>query len=72
MAQLKKTKVNDFFAKGGHIRADGRMVHDMYLIQVKKPPESKEPWDYYKVVKVDAGRGGVRPGHGRCARCAEE
>jgi branched-chain amino acid transport system substrate-binding protein len=50
MAQMKKTPVNDFFAKNGHIRDDGRMVHDMYLFQVKKPSESFGPWDYYKVV----------------------
>ena len=49
MAQMKKTPVNDFFAKNGSIRADGRMVHDMYLLQVKKPAESTVPWDYYHV-----------------------
>ncbi len=49
MAQMKKTPVNDFFAKNGTIRGDGRMVHDMYLLQVKKPAESKTPWDYYHV-----------------------
>ncbi|NMG34228.1 ABC transporter substrate-binding protein [Azoarcus sp. TTM-91] len=49
MAQMKKTPVNDFFAKNGQIRDDGRMVHDMYLVQVKKPEESKYPWDYYHV-----------------------
>ena len=49
MAQMKKTPVNDFFAKNGKIRDDGRMVHDMYLLQVKKPGESKTPWDYYNV-----------------------
>ena len=49
MAQMKKTPVNDFFAKNGKIREDGRMVHDMYLLQVKKPSESKYPWDYYSV-----------------------
>jgi branched-chain amino acid transport system substrate-binding protein len=49
MAQMKKTPVNDFFAKNGSIRADGRMVHDMYLLQVKKPAESNTPWDYYDV-----------------------
>lgn len=49
MAQMKKTPVNDFFAKNGKIRDDGRMVHDMYLLQVKKPSESKTPWDYYHV-----------------------
>jgi branched-chain amino acid transport system substrate-binding protein len=49
MAQMKKTRINDFFAKNGYIREDGRMVHDMYLMQVKKPGESKYPWDYYNV-----------------------
>jgi len=55
MAQLKKTKINDFFAKNGVIRQDGRMVHDMYLMEVKKPSESKYPWDYYKVVQTIPG-----------------
>jgi branched-chain amino acid transport system substrate-binding protein len=49
MTQMKKTPVNDFFAKNGKIREDGRMIHDMYLLQVKKPGESKTPWDYYNV-----------------------
>ena len=52
MTVLKKTKINDVFAKGGYIRADGRMVHDMYLMQVKKPEESKYPWDYYNVKAI--------------------
>ena len=49
MAKMKETPVNDFFAKNGRIRADGRMVHDMYVYEVKKPSESKYPWDYYKL-----------------------
>jgi branched-chain amino acid transport system substrate-binding protein len=49
MAQMKKTPVNDMFAKNGRIREDGRMTHDMYLFQVKKPSESKGPWDYYNL-----------------------
>jgi branched-chain amino acid transport system substrate-binding protein len=55
MAQLKKTKINDMFTKNGVIRPDGRMVHDMYLMEVKKPSESKYPWDYYKVVQTIPG-----------------
>ena len=55
MVQLKKTKINDMFAKGGVIRPDGRMVHDMYLMQVKTPAESKYPWDYYKVAATIPG-----------------
>lgn len=54
MAQLKKTPIDDFYAKGT-IRADGRFVHDMFLVEVKKPEESKKPWDYLKVVKRLAG-----------------
>ncbi len=49
MAQMKKMPINDFFAKNGKIRDDGRMIHDMYLAQVKKPSESTKPWDYYHI-----------------------
>ena len=49
MAELKKMKIDDFYNKG-QIRADGRMIHDMYLFQVKGPKESTTPWDYYKTV----------------------
>jgi branched-chain amino acid transport system substrate-binding protein len=55
LAQMKKTKVNDIFTKGGFIRDDGRMVHDMYLMQVKSPDKSVEPWDYYNVVQTFKG-----------------
>ena len=47
---MKATSINDVFAHNGRIREDGRMVHDMYLFEVKTPSESKEPWDYYKLV----------------------
>ena len=50
MATLKSTKIDDFFGQG-YIREDGRYVHDMYLMQVKSPAESKGTWDYYKIVK---------------------
>jgi len=49
MAMMKKTPINDFFASNGQIRDDGRMIHDMYLAQVKKPEDSKYPWDYYTI-----------------------
>ncbi|CAD5374349.1 Leucine-, isoleucine-, valine-, threonine-, and alanine-binding protein [Rubrivivax sp. A210] len=55
LAHLKKSPVNDVFAKGGFVRADGRMVHDMYLMQVKSPDKSTEPWDYYNVVETIKG-----------------
>jgi branched-chain amino acid transport system substrate-binding protein len=50
MEKMRATPVNDFFVKNGTIREDGRMVHDMYLYEVKKPAESKGAWDYYKPV----------------------
>ena len=49
MSTLKTMKFDDFYSKG-QIRADGRMIHDMYLFQVKGPKESTTPWDYYKTV----------------------
>jgi len=55
LAQLHKTKINDVFAKNGYVREDGRMVHDMYLMQVKTPAQSTEPWDYYNVVETIKG-----------------
>jgi branched-chain amino acid transport system substrate-binding protein len=67
MAELKKAKINDMFATGGYIRADGVMVHDMYVMQVKTPQESKYPWDYYKVVKIMNGEEAFGPITGLCA-----
>ncbi len=55
LAKMRATKINDIFAKGGFIRGDGRMVHDMYLMQVKSPDKSTEPWDYYNVVQTFKG-----------------
>lgn len=52
MAKMRELPVQDFFAKNGKLRADGRMIHDMYLMQVKKPAESKYAWDYYRVVRT--------------------
>jgi branched-chain amino acid transport system substrate-binding protein len=55
MKIMKDTPINDMFAKNGRIREDGRMVHDMYLFEVKKPSESKGRWDDYKLVATVAG-----------------
>lgn len=60
-AEMAKTPVNDMFAKNGKIREDGRMVHDMYLVQVKKPEESNGEWDLYKVVRTIPGDEAFRP-----------
>jgi len=61
MTQMRKTPVNDFFAKNGKIRDDGRMVHDMYLAQVKKPGDSKYPWDYYRIAQTIPGDEAFQP-----------
>ena len=55
MAQLKSMKIDDMFTSNGKIRADGLMEHEMYIMQVKKPEESKGPWDYYKLVQTMSG-----------------
>jgi branched-chain amino acid transport system substrate-binding protein len=55
MKIMKDTPINDFFAKQGRIREDGRMVHDMYLFEVKKPSESKGRWDDYKLLATIPG-----------------
>jgi branched-chain amino acid transport system substrate-binding protein len=66
MAELKRMKINDMFANGGYIRADGVMIHEMYVMQVKSPQESKYPWDYYKVVKKMNGEEAFGPITGLC------
>jgi branched-chain amino acid transport system substrate-binding protein len=52
MKQLKSMPINDMFARNGKVRADGRMVHDMYLVQVKAPADVKDKWDYYNVKEI--------------------
>jgi branched-chain amino acid transport system substrate-binding protein len=55
MEQLHKAEIDDMFTDKGVIRADGLMEHAMYIMQVKKPSDSKYPWDYYRVVKKMSG-----------------
>ncbi|WP_398472627.1 ABC transporter substrate-binding protein [Tardiphaga sp.] len=61
MAKMRELPVNDMFAKNGKIREDGRMVHDMYLFEVKKPAESKGRWDYYKLLATVPGDQAFQP-----------
>jgi branched-chain amino acid transport system substrate-binding protein len=61
VAKMKATPVNDMFATAGFIRDDGRMVHDMYLVRIKSPAESNEPWDLVKIVKTVPGDEAFRP-----------
>jgi branched-chain amino acid transport system substrate-binding protein len=61
LAKMRDTPVNDFFSHGGQIRADGRMVHDMLLVQVKRADEQRYPWDYYKILSVIPASEAFRP-----------
>jgi len=58
---MRTHPVNDFFAEGGKLREDGRMVHDMYLMRIKKPEESKSKWDVYEYLDTIAGDQAFRP-----------
>ena len=67
-AKMRQLPVDDFFAKRGELRADGRLVHDMYLVQVKPPEESRQPWDYYKILSIIPGDKAFRPlAEGHCS-----
>ena len=61
MAKMRATPVRDAFTDNGILREDGRMVHSMFLFEVKKPEESKGPWDYYKVLAEVPGDQAFRP-----------
>lgn len=61
MKELKSMKIDDMFTSNGHIRGDGTMVHDIYLMQVKSPSESKGPWDYYKQISTIPGSAAFKP-----------
>lgn len=61
IAQMRRMPVNDFFAQGGKVREDGRMVHDMYLMRIKKPEESKQKWDLYEYLATVPGDQAFRP-----------
>jgi branched-chain amino acid transport system substrate-binding protein len=60
-AEIRAHPVTDFFTNGGRVREDGRLVHDMYLVEVKNPDEVKYPWDYYRVLRTIPGEEAVRP-----------
>lgn len=61
MRELRAMKINDMFAQGGYIREDGRMVHDMLVVEVKSPSESKYPWDYYRILTTVPGDKAFQP-----------
>jgi branched-chain amino acid transport system substrate-binding protein len=73
MKKMQEMPINDMFAKNGKLRADGRMVHDMYLFQVKKPSESKGPWDYYNLKGTIKGEEAFQPlAQSRCPAFAKK
>ncbi|OYU88600.1 MAG: ABC transporter permease [Bradyrhizobiaceae bacterium PARB1] len=61
MAKMRELPIEDTFVHGGKLREDGRVIRDMYLAKVKKPSESKEPWDYLDIVKTVKGEDAYRP-----------
>ncbi|WP_241048888.1 ABC transporter substrate-binding protein [Achromobacter xylosoxidans] len=68
LAYLRVNKLDDVYIKNGVVRPDGRVVHDMYLLQVKTPEESKAPWDYFKVVQtIDGNEAFTTKAETRCA-----
>ena len=58
---IKKLPINDFYTTNASIREDGRVIRDMYLLQVKQPADSKYPWDYYKILDTVPGDKAFRP-----------
>ena len=68
LAHLRENKLNDMYIKDGVVRPDGRVVHDMYLLQVKTPEQSKEPWDYFTVLQaIDGNQAFTTQVESRCA-----
>jgi branched-chain amino acid transport system substrate-binding protein len=61
VAKMRATPVNDVFASGGYLREDGRMVHEMYLTEIKTPAESTGAWDVLKILKTVRGEDAFRP-----------
>ena len=66
-AKMRETPVEDFFARNGKLRGDNLMVHDLILVQVKSPEESKYPWDYYKILATISGEDAFGPPDPACA-----
>ncbi|PTE12556.1 ABC transporter substrate-binding protein, partial [Pseudogemmobacter blasticus] len=61
LAKMHEMPVNDVFAENGRVREDNMMVHDMYLVQVKTPEESKYDWDYLNVLETIPAEKAFRP-----------
>jgi branched-chain amino acid transport system substrate-binding protein len=66
-AKMREKPIEDFFARHGKLREDNLMVHDLMLVQVKSPEESKAPWDYYKILATISGEDAFGPPNPECA-----
>jgi branched-chain amino acid transport system substrate-binding protein len=66
-AEMREKRIEDFFARNGKLREDNLMVHDLWLVQVKTPEESKYPWDYYKMLATIPGEQAFGPPNPECA-----
>jgi branched-chain amino acid transport system substrate-binding protein len=66
-AKMREKPIEDFFARNGKLREDNLMVHDLWLVQVKTPEESKYPWDYYKILTTISGEKAFGPPDAACA-----
>jgi branched-chain amino acid transport system substrate-binding protein len=66
-AKMREKPIEDFFARNGKLREDGLMVHDLMLVQVKTPDESKYPWDYYKILAKISGEEAFGPPDPACS-----
>jgi branched-chain amino acid transport system substrate-binding protein len=65
-AKMREKPIEDFFARNGRLREDGLMVHDLMLVQVKSPEESKYPWDYYRILAKISGEDAFGPPDQAC------
>ena len=65
-AKMREKPIEDFFARNGKLREDNLMVHDLMLVQVKTPDESKYPWDYYKILTKISGDDAFGPPDPAC------
>ncbi|OYZ90846.1 MAG: ABC transporter permease, partial [Rhizobiales bacterium 17-65-6] len=73
LAKMRATPVEDFYAPGATLRADNKLYHDFYLVQVKKPDELQKPWAYYNVVEKIAAKDAYRPlSESECPLVAEK
>jgi branched-chain amino acid transport system substrate-binding protein len=66
-AKMRERPIEDFFSRNGKLREDGLMVHDLVLVQVKSPEESKYPWDYYKILAHIKGDDAFGPPDPECS-----